>query len=186
MSKLRKPNGTFMKKDGEIPNQESNPSLLEDPNSTQEYLSQNKTSSTTIGTQGPSENIVVLYPLEKDEAKSVKTIVSNIEKIKDENLPPESSENPPPTDPMTTLLMNLQKNIQESNEVHARDIKSEIGGLRTKIDENNLDMTNKINGLKTTMDQNAAEFRTEISRIDKRLDEHESETTNIINKARCY
>ena len=114
MSKLRKPNGTFMKKDGENPNPEANPSLQVDPNSTQENLGQNKTSSTTIGTQGTSESIVVLYPLEKDESKSVKTIVSNIEKIKDENLPPESSENPPPTDPMTTLLMNLQKNIQES------------------------------------------------------------------------
>merc|ERR1711954_254501 len=146
-------------------------------------MGSNNASTTTNGTTQSNENIVVMYPLERDETKSVKSIVSNIEKNKDENLPPEGTENPPTSDPLTTMLMNLQRNLQESNDLHAKEIKTEIGGLKNKIDESSTDMSNKMNGLKTTMDQNAAKFKNEISRIDKRLDDHENKTTNMIEKA---
>ena len=42
------------------------------------------------------------------------------------------------------MLMNLQRNLQESNDKHAKDIKTEIGGLKTKIDKSNADMAEKI------------------------------------------
>merc|ERR1712081_55568 len=66
---------------------------------------------------------------------------------------------------------------------HAREIKNEIGGLKSKINESNEDMSQKMNGLKATMDKNAADFKSEISRIDKRLDDHKNKTTSMINKA---
>ena len=180
MSKLRKPKSTFLKKDGDSPNLDVEIGLKDDLNSTQENVGQQGTSTSTTC---QDEKIVIMYPLEKEEPNSVKTLVNNIEKMKDENLPPESNENLPPADPIATMLMNLQKNIQDSNELHAKEIKSEIGGLKSKIDENNEDMTNKMNGLKSTMDQNAQEFRREITRIDKRLDDHEAKTSNLIDRA---
>ena len=69
--------------------------------------------------------------------------------------------------------------MQESNDSHAKDIKSEIGGLKNKIEESNEDMTTKMNGLKATVDKNAADFQSEISRLDKRLDDHENKTSNM-------
>merc|ERR1711954_608431 len=141
-------------------------------------MSLNQSTSTTNG----KEEIVVMYPLE--DQGSVQSIVNKIEK-NNENLPPTIDENPPPTNnyPLSQLLMNLQKNLEESNNKNAKDIKSEIGGLRKKIDESNADMTAKINGLSTTISKNAEEFKKEITRIDKRMDEHEQKNKSMIEKA---
>merc|ERR1712081_53137 len=86
-------------------------------------------------------------------------------------------------DPLIQMLLNVQRNLQESNDKNARDIKTEIGGLRNKIDESNADMTAKISGLSATINKNAEEFKKEITRIDKRLDDHEAKNKNIIEKA---
>merc|ERR1712081_38165 len=86
-------------------------------------------------------------------------------------------------DPLIQMLLNVQRNLQESNDKNARDIKTEIGGLRNKIDESNADMTAKINGLSATMNKNAEDFKNEITRIDKRLDDHETKNKNMIERA---
>merc|ERR1711954_594661 len=128
------------------------------------------------------EKITILYPLEKEETKSVKDIVTDFEKLPPTGDQPDKGQTVT-MDPMAILLNDLKDSLKASNDENAREIKAEIGGLRNKIDESNLDMTNKMNGLKESIDINAKEFRKEISRIDKRLDENDTKTSNIIDKA---
>merc|ERR1711954_70227 len=128
------------------------------------------------------EKIIIMYPLEKEETKSVKDIVTNFEKLPPTTDQPEKGQTNT-LDPMAILLNDLKDSLKASNNENARQIKAEIGGLRNKIDESNLDMSNKINGLKESVDNNAKEFRKEISRIDKRLDENDAKTSKMIDKA---
>merc|ERR1711954_589024 len=128
------------------------------------------------------EKITILYPLEKEETKLVKDIVTDFEKLPPTGDQPEKGQ-AVTMDPMAILLNDLKDSLKASNDENARQIKAEIGGLRSRIDESNLDMSNKINGLKESVDNNAKEFRKEISRIDKRLDENDAKTSKMIDKA---
>merc|ERR1711954_75636 len=128
------------------------------------------------------EKITILYPLEKEETKSVKDIVTDFEKLPPTGDQPDKGQTVT-MDPMAILLNDLKDSLKASNDENARQIKAEIGGLRNKIDESNLDMSNKIKGLKESVDNKAKEFRKEISRIDKRLDENDAKTAKMIDKA---
>merc|ERR1711954_222325 len=128
------------------------------------------------------EKITILYPLEKEETKLVKDIVTDFEKLPPTGDQPDKGQTVT-MDPMAILLNDLKDSLKASNDENARQIKAEIGGLRNKIDESNLDMSNKINGLKESVDNNAKEFRKEISRIDKRLDKNDAKTSKMIDKA---
>merc|ERR1711954_311518 len=169
---------TLNRKDGESSSQDANMGQNQEYPPTHEKLElkvdQNPTSTPT------SEKIVVMYPLENQEPKSVRTIVSSFENIphEDNNQQLEEAEQVP-LDPMTQMLMDIKK----SNEANALRISGEIAGLSRTIDENNRELNTKISGIQNTIKVNSEEFKKEILRIDKQLDEGEKKTISLIDKA---
>ena len=136
-AKNRRNKGTLVEKDGENSSHDSNMGQYQETTPTNENLdiglAQNPTS-----TPAQKEKIVVMYPLEKEESKSVRTIVSSFEGIPHEegnNLEnqPQEEEETPPLDPMTQMLMDIKK----SNEANALRISRDIAGLSKTIDDNN-------------------------------------------------
>ena len=172
-AKNRRTKGTLVKKDGENSSHDSNMGQYQEPPPTNKNLeiglAQNPTSTPT-----QKQKIVVMYPLEKEESKSVRTIVSSFESIPHEEgnhikSQPQGEVETTPLDPMTKMLMD----IKMSNEANALRISGEIAGLSKTIDDNNKELNTKITGIQDTIKVNTEEFKKEIKRFDKRLDEGE-------------
>ena len=123
MSKPRRNKGTLNKKDGDGQNQDFDMGQNQELAPTTETLDIGVASNnSSTPTHHQKEKIVIMYPLEKEETKSVKDIVTNFE-----NLPPthdQPEKNPTTTlDPMAVLLNDLKESLKASNDQNAKEIK---------------------------------------------------------------
>merc|ERR1711954_290613 len=103
--------------------------------------------------------------------------------IENENPPAENSKTEDKPDAGEDPLVRMLRQLQNSTDNSAKEIKAEVGGLKTTMEKNNKDMTEQIEGLKDTINTNAENFRKGIVRIDKRLDENDTKTAKMINDA---